>query len=447
VDHVAGVNVMLVVRTVKIPVHYGITKRKRSILDSLTARTTYGIWLWSKLFKEHALKGSYTDRHLFHEHVKQQAKLGGAMAQCCFDTASWMWRSYREVHKAWRRDVAIARREDKKKWLRKLLRREPQEPFTKGMNGKVPIWFDNRFGAIEQSKHIKICSYVARVSTLRRGIKLTIPLNPAKYHLEMLKQGTLKSFQIVKRHGKYYVHVKVEYEVPTQPVYAVRGIDLGVKRSMASVMLRPNQPLRSSDFTILQDGLKRDQLNRLEQRTAELQQARKWEPLKRIRHKRLRVSEYYDRLAAKQVATTSQNALVVVGHPKGIKYENFKGNGKARLRRTLAHWTYGREIRYIQEECVKVGVPTEAPDERWSSRTCHHCGSRNTERITQSIFHCWNCELIYNADFNSSINIGSPFLPTATTRQATDDLAYAGDEQAREIVACKPRSPQPFMGG
>ena len=40
----------------------------------------------------------------------------------------------------------------------------------------------------------------------------------------------------------------------------------------------------------------------------------------------------------------------------------------------------------------------------------------------------------------------SRFLPEATTRQATDDLAYAGDEQAREIVACKPRSPHPFMG-
>jgi transposase len=137
----------------------------------------------------------------------------------------------------------------------------------------------------------------------------------------------------------------------------------------------------------------------------------------------------------------------VVGYPKDIKYQNFKGNDKARLRKILARWTYGREIRYIQEECAKVGVPTEAPDERWSSRTCHRCGSCNTERITQSIFHCWKCELIYNADFNSSINIGSRFLLKATTRQATDDLAYAGDEQVREIVACEPRSPHPFMGG
>jgi putative transposase len=315
------------------------------------------------------------------------------------------------------------------------------------MNGKVPIWFDSRFGAIERSKHLKLCPYVARVSTLRRGIKLTIPLNPAKYHLDPLERGTLKSFQLVKRHGKYFVHVKVEFQVPDQPVHAVRGIDLGVKRSIASVMLKPNQPLRSSDFTIMRDGLKRDRLNRLEKRVVELQHARKWAPLKRIRHKRLHVGEYYDRLAAKQLATTSQNCLVVVGYPKGIRYENFKGNGEAKLRKILAHWTYGREIRYIQEECAKLGVPTEAPDERWSSRTCHRCGSRHTERLTQSIFHCLNCGLTYNADYNGSINIGSCFLASPLIRRAIDDLAYARDEQARGIVACEPRSPHPFMGG
>jgi transposase len=435
-----------VIKTVRIPVHHALTKRKLSILDSVTARTTYGVWLWSKLFKEHKLKGSYADRRRFYEQVKRDAKLG-TMTQCCFDTAAWIWWSYREAHKAWRRNVAIARREGEWKWLRKLLRREPQEPFTNGMQHKVPIWFDNRFGTIERSKRLKLCPYVARVSTLRRGEKLTIPLNPAQYHLELLESSTTKSFQLVKRDGKYFVHVKMEFHVPDQPVYSVRGIDLGVKRSVASVMLRPNQPLRSTDFTIQTDGLKRDRLNRLEKRIAELQQARQWEPLKRIRHKRLHIGEYYDRLAAKQVAASSQNALVVVGYPKGIKYENFKGNDKPRLRKALARWTYGRQIRYIQEECAKLGIQSEAQDERWSSRTCHRCGSRHTERITQSVFHCWDCELIYNADYNGSINIGSCFLASPLIRQATDDLAYARNEQAREIVACEPRSPHPLMGG
>jgi hypothetical protein len=39
----------------------------------------------------------------------------------------------------------------------------------------------------------------------------------------------------------------------------------------------------------------------------------------------------------------------------------------------------------------------------------------------------------------------SRFMPAAATRRATDDLAYAGNEQAREIVACEPRSPHPFI--
>jgi transposase len=143
-------------------------------------------------------------------------------------------------------------------------------------------------GSIEKSKHLKLCAYMARVSTLRRSVKLTIPLNPAKYHLDLLQRGTLKSFQLVKRHGKYYVHVKVEYAVPSQPTYAIRGMDLGVKRSLTSVMLRPNQPLRRSDFSIQTDGVRPDHLNRIEKWTAELQHARKSEPLKR--HKKLHLT-------------------------------------------------------------------------------------------------------------------------------------------------------------
>jgi len=50
-------------------------------------------------------------------------------------------------------------------------------------------------------------------------------------------------------------------------------------------------------------------------------------------------------------------------------------------------------------------------------------------------------------DFNAAINIGSRFLAAPLTRQGADGSPYAGDEQAREIVARKPRSPHPFTGG
>ena len=438
---------MQVVKTVPIPVHYALTKRKLRILDSLTARLSYGICLWSQLIKRNQLRGTCAERDRSAKEFQEQTELPAAMVQCCYDTAKWAWRSYRQLHREWSLKVAEARRTHDDRWLLKLLKREPQKPFSNGVQHKIPIWFDERIGTLEPSRRMKLVPWVARISTLRKGKKITIPLNPAKYHLGLLQKGQLKSFQLIKRNGRYYVHVKVEFRVPDQPVHAVRGVDLGVKRSMASVMLRPNQPPRSSDFTTIRDGLKQEQLNRLNRRVAELQKARKWAPLKRIRHKRLHVSEYYDRLAAKRVAATSQNCLVAVGYPKGIKHKNYRGNGKPKLRRALARWSYGRAIRYIQEECAEQGIRTEAPDELWSSRTCHRCGSRHTERLTQSLFHCWNCELWYNADYNAAINIGSRFLPTATTRQATDDLAYAWNEQAREIVACEPRSPHPLMGG
>jgi len=329
---------------------------------------------------------------------------------------------------------------------RALLKRKPQKPFTNGMHGKVPVWFDYRIGSIEKSQ-VMLCPYVARASTPKKGVKITIPLNPAKYHLDLLQKGEIKSFQIVKRDGKFFVHVKVEYMVSDQPAHAVRGVDLGIERSAASVMLRPNQPLRSRDFTILRDGPRRNRLNHLEKRKAELQQHKKWEALKRLRHKQKRVAEYYDRLTAKEIANTSNGCMVAIGYPKGIKYDNYKGNGKPFLRKQLARWSYGRTIQYTKEECVEKGVPVVAPNEYWSSMTCHRCGSRETERINQSLFHCWSCELWYNADFNGAINLGSRLLAAPLTRQGADGSPHAGDEQARGIVACEPRSPHPFMGG
>lgn len=134
----------------------------------------------------------------------------------------------------------------------------------------------------------------------------------------------------------------------------------------------------------------------------------------------------------------SQQCLIVVGYPKSIKYENYRGNGKPTLRRHLTHWSYRRIIRYIQEECTERGIRVEVVNESWSSLTCHRCGSTNTERPSQSLFHCWNCELWYNADFNAAINIGSSFLATPMNRRATEDLAYSGDEQASE--AYEPRN-------
>ncbi|MDI6884696.1 MAG: transposase, partial [Hadesarchaea archaeon] len=287
---------MQVVKTVKIPVHYATTKRKLDILNRLTARLTYGVRLWSQIIEANDIRSRSGLRKAEFEHqVREQTGLGAAFVQCCADTALWMWESYRKLHREWRKRLGQARREGDKRWLRKLMKREPQPPLSNGLRHKIPIWFDYRIGSLERSEEIEISPCIIRISTLKRGERLTVLLNPAKYHLDLLGRGEIKSFQLVKRGKKFHVHVKVEYEVQDQPVRAVRGIDLGIKRSAATVLLHPNRPLCRGDFSVIRDGEKVQRLNELNRRVARLQLLRKWEALKRIRSKRRRVAEYYDR--------------------------------------------------------------------------------------------------------------------------------------------------------
>jgi len=421
---------MQVVKTVKIPVHYATTKRKLDILNRLTARLTYGAWLWSRIIETNDIRTRSGLRgREFEQEVRERTGLSAGFVQCCADTALWMRKSYWKLHREWRQKVARAQRVGDERWLRKLMKREPQQPFSNGLQHKIPIWFDYRIGSLEVSE-TKLSPRVIRISTLKRGERITVLLNPAKYHLDLLEQGKIKSFQLVKRGRKFHAHVKVEYEVQAQPVRAVRGVDLGIRRSAATVLLRPNQPLRRGDFSVIRDGEKTHRLNELNKKVAKLQQLKKWEALERMRNKRRHVAEYYDRLTAKRVAEISNGCAVAIGYPKGIKYENYRGNGKRKLRRLIARWAYGRIIRYVQEECAERGIVAVASDERWSSKTCHRCGSQNTERLTQSVVHCYECGLTYNADFNGAINIGSSILAMPRSRRAEVDPALTSDELA-----------------
>jgi len=239
----------------------------------------------------------------------------------------------------------------------------------------------------------------------------------------------------VKRDGWYRVHVCVKYEVPGVGVRAVRGIDLGVRRAMATVLLKPAQPLRRGDLSILRDGEKKHRLDMLSRRDAGLQRARKWEPLKPTKHKRRHVAEYYDRLDAIRIAQSAQmdGSMVALGYPKGIKYENYRGNGQGRLRRMLQQrFPYARRVKYLVQECMERGLEIEVVAEAWTSILCHRYSSVNTRRPSQVEFWCLDCGLRYNADWNAAINIGSVFLPAALRRRATVGLAYAGDELAQK---------------
>lgn len=363
--------------------------------------------------------------------ISALTKLGAAYVQQCRDQALWMWRGYNAQHQEWERTLGQA----KGKWREKLLKREPRKPLSDGLTNKIPVRIDERTGTVEASKRIRLSPYVLRLSSLRKGSRITIPLNPAGYHLELLRKGRVVDFQLVNRDGKYCAHVCIKYDVADEPIRAVRGIDLGVRRATATVLLGVDRPLRQEDFSILNDGEKRHHVHLLNRRASDLQKGRKWDRLKLMRNKRRRVAAHYDRIDAIRIAKMAQEegSMVVVGYPKNIKHRNFRGNGKRKLRQILqSRFTYGRRIQYIVEECVERGITAEVAFEAWTSKTCHRCESINTRRTGQSLLWCLNCGLQYNADWNSAINIGSAFLPVALGRRATEGLAPTGDELAQK---------------
>jgi len=209
--------------------------------------------------------------------------------------------------------------------------------------------------------------------------------------------------------------------VPDVPFHVVREIDLGVRRSIATVLLSADRPLRRGDLIIRRDGAKNHRLGMLNRRVAELQQARKWEQLRRIKSKRRHVSEHHDRLDAIRIAKTRlhEGSMMAVGHPKSIKYQNYRGNGKRKRRQLLQRqFTYCRRIPYMFEECVERGVTVRIAFEAWTSKRCHRCNSMNTRRMSQSLLWRLDYGLQYNADWNAAINIGSAFF--ARGAESTD---------------------------
>lgn len=258
----------------------------------------------------------------------------------------------------------------------------------------------------------------------------------------MLRRARVVDFQLLKRDGWYYAHICIKHDVQEIPVQAVLGIDLGIRRAIATVLLKPDQPLCRNHLSILRDGEKKDRLDRLNRRISKLQRAGKWRTLSQVRHKRKYVAQYFDHIDAIKVATIAANhcACVAVGYPRGIRYLNYSGNGKQALRRLLhSRFNYGQRIRYILEKCSQRGIRAEPIFEAWTSRRCHRCGSINTQRPSQSLFHCLNCNLRYNADWNSAINIGSCFFAERMSRRTMVGVAYARDELAHKPMSLEVR--------
>ncbi len=168
---------MKVKKSLKIPVHYGTTNTKVGILYRLTSRITYCIMLISELIDKDTKLDRATIRKLVRSSdIEERTGLSYGFRDQCIDKVIWTWRSYKKLHRDW----------EKK---------------------------------------------------LEKGKTIDIPLNPAQYHLNQLKNAEIDDFEIVKRNKKYYVHISITKFVEDKPISSIGGGDQGLNRTIAVVLL------------------------------------------------------------------------------------------------------------------------------------------------------------------------------------------------------------------
>ena len=418
-------------RTLKIPVHYATTNKKLSYLNRLTARLTYAVRLWCERISELGLK-SRQDCSPYEHEIQRITGLSAAFVQQARDKALWMWAQYREAHKEWERELSRAKLGTK--WYKKLLKREPAEPCTSPRSNlkKIPTRFDARTGTIEES-NLKMSPLVVRVSTLKKGEKITVLLNPSKWHLDMLRSAAeLRGFELVKRGKKYFVHLLCKYFVRAQPVHAVRGVDLGVNRVVASVKL----PKHPRNFSLLRCDDKWLRIRELNDRVSHLRRLKKWRALKKLRHKRRNIAKDYDRKLAKEFAACAENELVVIGDPQLIRYHKYRGDGNKRGRKILQNWSYSRLADGIIEKLKERGIIGIRFNEWGTSSECHKCGGKLKAKGRRVV--CTECGMQYDREFNSCVRVvqkASTYLKhkTRAALKRGRKLAGAIDELARTI--------------
>ncbi|MBL7100470.1 MAG: transposase [Nanoarchaeota archaeon] len=427
-------------KTLKVPVHFETNKEKISKLDKITARLAYAVRLWGRVIEENDIKYRKELQDLeYQHHVQEQTNLSSGYVQQAGNKALWMWKQYRTTYKNW--ECKIKRAKEGSKWYNKLLKRDPSEPFQskKSLLKKIPVRLDCRTGNIKKAK-LKLSSYVMNISTLKKYDKLTILLNPSQYHKKLLEQGEICDFEIVKKNKKYYTYITCQFEVSTQPIQYIRGIDLGVRRTLSDVLIDP-KPIK---FSNILDVEKKTKLKKLNNRISHLRRLQKWNILKQFRNLRNNYAIDRERKIAKNYAKKCINELVIIGHPKNIRYNNYKGNGNKKRRKMLQGWSFLRQAQFIKQKLNEKGILTEITCEWWTSKKCYKCNgivTRNGPRIK-----CNDCNMQYDADYNACIKLakkGTSYLsnkPFIEKAGATDELARTKDDYSQKSMSLETTS-------
>jgi putative transposase len=216
----------------------------------------------------------------------------------------------------------------------------------------------------------------------------------------LLKGRKPTAAQLVKREGRYFLHVQLADETP-KPIEATDfiGVDLGIVQ-IATTSDDPvghcGQPVERARR---KHNLQRKRLQRRGTKGAK-------KKLRRIAGKEARFRKHENHVISKAIVGSAKDT------DRGIALEDLEGirdritarGGDARNR--LSGWSFHQLRGFIGYKAADAGIPVVLVDPRNTSRTCSACGHcQKANRKSQSEFECKHCGFSANADWNAARNI------------------------------------------
>jgi transposase len=256
-------------------------------------------------------------------------------------------------------------------------------------------------------------------------------LSPSQYHLNQLKDVVVDDFEIIKggngrkkkNKDKYYIHVSITKVVERKKISSVGGIDQGLNKSIAAVLIPLDCRLDNNGSfpreEQLLDSAKVELLEKYDDIVASLQEAEKWDKLRSLRNKRENVSIYHDWCLARQAADFTEGSYVAIGN-SNFRQSQYRGNRMVGLRKRVGKWSYSRQRKMISLKRAEMGYSTELRDEYGTSRECCLCHSKLTRRVWEDGFSyilCHDCGNKKDADINAGYIIAT---------RCRDDMLKAG---------------------
>jgi IS605 OrfB family transposase len=223
---------------------------------------------------------------------------------------------------------------------------------------------------------------------------------PGEHQKRVLKGTRPTAAQLVKREGRFFLHIQLSGEVP-EPIETEDfiGVDLGIARIATTSDNAEGHCGKPVEKIRKKHNLQRKRLQRNGTKGAK-------KKLRRLSGKEARFRRHENHCISKTIVQTAK------GTGRGIAVEDLKGirgritarGGDARNR--LSGWSFHQLVGFLSYKAQDAGIPIVQVDPSNTSKTCSVCGHcEKANRKSQAEFLCKHCGFSANADWNAARNI------------------------------------------